>query len=1145
MMVLLMIAAQGHAQSGNAGHVTNLHSLAGTGGLTMAAVEGSLRHSQSLDEGWKFHFGDAAEPSRDFNFSLVSIFAKSGKAAGTAIAPDFSDRDWRTLQLPHDWAVELPFENSSDSDVMAHGYKPVGGLYPRTSIGWYRKHFNLSAADSGRRWVIRFDGVFRDSKVWINGFYLGGNASGYSGFEFDITDYVRFDKENVLAVRVDASQYEGWYYEGAGIYRHVWLDSYEDLHIAQDGVFVHTVVGNESATVTVETTVQNNALSEGEAELTSYVTDRDGRQVGEAVTSSVSVAANGEKTVRQDISVPHPLLWSSESPYLYRAVAVLHLGGRIVDAEKLRIGIRTIRIDSSGLYVNGVYTKIKGVNAHQDHAGVGCAMPDYLYYHRIKLLKEMGANSFRTSHNPPAPELLDACDSLGMLVLDENRLLNSSPEYLDQYRRLIFRDRSRASVFLWSIGNEEGHIQTNPLGRRIAQTLIARQREWDPTRLCTYGADLANEYKGVNEVVPVRGFNYRIFAVDPYHKDHPAQPILGTEMGSTVTTRGIYKKDSIVGYLPDEDLIAPWWANTAEQWWTLAADRSWWMGGFIWTGFDYRGEPTPYQWPNINSHFGVMDMCGFPKNLFYYYQSWWTDKDVLHISPHWNWKGREGKNISVWVNSNADRVTLFLNGRSLGEKVMPRNRHLEWNVAYAPGRLEAVGYRNGRKLTAVVETTGAPCEVVVTPDRTTMLADGKDASVINISVVDKEGREVPDAGDLIHFDIRGTIKIVGVGNGDPSSHEPDKCAERQWQRHLFNGKCQVIVAAGDRPDRVYFEASAPGLRPGSTEIFTVAPQKYVPAPPLPDTTHVRAVGKMMGADISFLPELEDKGIKFTDKGVQKDALLILKEHGFNCIRLRIFNEPARDSGYSPGRGFCDLTHTMQMARRIKTMGMQFLLDFHYSDYWADPGKQYKPEAWKNCDFPSLQDSVYAFTVRVLRALKDQGTPPDMVQVGNEINHGMIWPEGSISRPDSLAALLRAGIRGVRAVDAACPVMLHIALGGQNDESHFFLDNMLRRGVRFDVVGLSYYPKWHGTLTDLSYNVNDLARSYNKDIIIVEYTQLKKEVNQIAFSIPDGHGKGTCIWEPLNTWERIFDEQGRSNELLGIYDELSRRYITGK
>jgi len=464
--------------------------------LTAASVEGSLRQRQLLDDSWKFHFGDAADPSRDFNFSLVSIFAKSGKSAGTAIAPDFQDSSWRTLQLPHDWAVELPFENSPDQDVMAHGYKPVGGLYPRTSIGWYRKHFVVGSFDSGRRWCIRFDGVFRDSKVWINGFYLGGNASGYSGFAFDVTDYIRYDRENVLAVRVDASQYEGWYYEGAGIYRHVWLESYKPLHIAEDGLFVYSTVGKDAATVTMETTVANDGPVAAGASLTCFVTDRDGRQIGEGVTSPVSVAANGSSVIKLTLPVPHPLLWSPDSPYLYRAMAVVHSGGRVADAQKMRIGIRTIRIDPSGLYVNGRYTKVKGVNAHQDHAGVGSALPDYLNYHRVRLLKEMGANAYRTSHNPPAPELLDACDSLGMLVLDENRLLNSSPEYLEQFRRLIFRDRSRASVFMWSIGNEEGHIQTSPLGRRIAQTLVERQREWDPTRVSTYAADLANVYKG-------------------------------------------------------------------------------------------------------------------------------------------------------------------------------------------------------------------------------------------------------------------------------------------------------------------------------------------------------------------------------------------------------------------------------------------------------------------------------------------------------------------------------------------------------------------------------------------------------------------------------------------------------------------------
>jgi beta-galactosidase len=299
---------------------------------------------------------------------------------------------------------------------------------------------------------------------------------------------------------------------------------------------------------------------------------------------------------------------------------------------------------------------------------------------------------------------------------------------------------------------------------------------------------------------------------------------------------------------------------------------------------------------------------------------------------------------------------------------------------------------------------------------------------------------------------------------------------------------------------------------------------------------------MLGADISFLPQLEDRGIRFSDKGVQKDAIEILKDHGFNYIRLRIFNDPAADSGYSPKKGFCDLAHTLQMAKRVKAAGMKLLLDFHYSDYWADPGKQYKPAAWRNKDFAALRLSVYAFTKEVLEQLKAQGTPPDMVQVGNEINHGMIWPEGSISNTDSLAELIYAGIAGVKTICPTSPVMLHIALGGQNDESRFFIDNILERGVPFDVIGLSYYPKWHGTLTDLKYNATDLAKRYNKDIIIVEYTQLKKEVNEIAFGLPGNKGKGTCIWEPLSYGEAIFDKEGKPNDYLAMYDEISKKFV---
>lgn len=1122
--------------------------------LIITNVTAQRRHI-NFDNDWKFHFGHAANAEKDFNYTIGNIFSKTGVASGTAIEPKFDDSKWRKLDLPHDWVVELPFAYKDNFDVMAHGYKPVGGLFPEASIGWYRKHFMVNAADSGQRLTIQFDGIFRDANIWLNGFFLGNNKSGYMGVEYDVTDYINFNKENILVVRADASQYEGWFYEGAGIYRHVWLNQYNNIHVKQDGFFVYTDVKGDAATVNVETSVNNQSPLSANCTVYFYITDRSGKKLLQTKEQPVSVGINRTAVVKQSAVIAGARPWSLEDPYLYRVVTMIKQNGKIVDSIKQRFGIRTVEVKVNGLFINGKYTKIYGVCNHQDHAGVGSALPDYLQYYRVRLLKNMGVNAYRTSHNPPTPELLDACDSLGMLVLDENRLLNSSPEYIDQFEKLILRDRNHPSVFMWSIANEEWMVQNGSNGKRIAQTLLQKQKELDPTRTSSYAADNGNTWNGVNEVTPVRGFNYRHAQVEAYHKAHPDQPVMGSEMGSTVTTRGVYEKDTIRAYVPDQDITFPWWASTAETWWTLAGPNDYWLGGFVWTGFDYRGEPTPYQWPNINSHFGIMDMCGFPKNIYYYYQSWWTDKDVLHISPHWNfrskgpgWNKPVGDSIDVWVNTNADDVELFLNGKSKGKKIMPRNGHLKWTINYEPGKLEAIAYKKGRKLTAKVETTGQPVDVVVTPYKTTMLADGKDAAVITITVVDREGREVPDADNMIQFEIEGPGKIIGVGNGDPSSHEPDKCVDGAWQRTLFNGKCQVIIQGTDKPGMIHFKAKAVGLWDGGTDIQTVVPEKVAEVTidkkyQLPVTGNQQPVtSKMLGADISFLPELEARGMKFSDNGVPKDAIQILKDHGFNYVRLRIFNDPARDSGYSPKQGFCDLAHTKQMAKRVKDAGMKLLLDFHYSDYWADPGKQYKPAAWRNLSFEELKKAMYDYTKDVIQQLKDQGTTPDMVQVGNEINHGMIWPEGNVANIDQLAQLINAGTAAVKSVDPSITMLLHMALGGQNDESVFFIDNMLARNVYFDVIGLSYYPKWHGTLDDLRDNMNDLLRRYNKDIIVVEYSALKEEVNKLAFDLPNGKGKGTCIWEPLSTWEKFFDDKGRSNEYLKMYDEISRKYL---
>lgn len=773
----------------------------------------------SLDEDWKFHFGNSADVSKDFDYGKTALLHKSNVYATTIVNPKFVDTTWKKINVPHDWVVELPFVKSEQVEMDSHGYKPVGGAYPETSIGWYRKHFSVDKKDDGKRFELQFDGIYRNAEIWFNGFYVGTNFSGYVGNSYDVSDYVNFEGDNVIVIRVDATQYEGWFYEGAGIYRHVWLNVTDRVFIPNDGVFVHSKVNGKNAIVTIETEVENKNLQPSNAVVYSIITDRNGKQLGKTSEQKVVLSVNGKTTIKQNLNLKNVTFWSLENPYLYKVISVVKSENQILHQTKTRFGIKTVKFDAKeGFFLNGKKIKIQGTNNHQDHAGIGSALPDFMQYYRIKLLKEMGSNAYRASHNAPTPELLEACDSLGMLVLDEQRLLNSSPEYVDQFKRILKRDRNHASVFLWSIGNEEQNIQGNDYGKRIAKSLLAIQEELDPTRTSTYAADMANDFKGVNEVIPIRGFNYREYAVADYHRDHPNQPLLGTEMGSTVTTRGIYEKDETRAYVPDQDITHPWWASKAETWWKLAAENDYWLGGFVWTGFDYRGEPTPYKWPNISSHFGILDVCGFPKNIYYYYKSWWTNEDILHISPHWNWSEKLGKPIDVWVNTNADDVELFLNGKSLGKKSMPRNSHLQWEVNYEPGTLEAVAYKNGRKLTSKVETTNHATKVIAVADKSSVLADGKDGVIVNISIVDDKGREVPNANNMVYFKLIGDAKIIGVGNGNPSSHEPDKCADGAWQRSTFNGKCQVIIQAGKSVGDVKLEVKSNGLSSTVMEI---------------------------------------------------------------------------------------------------------------------------------------------------------------------------------------------------------------------------------------------------------------------------------------------------------------------------------------
>lgn len=718
--------------------------------------------------------GNAADPAQDFGYGVGMGLAKAGESFGAA-GPRFDDSGWREIDLPHDWVVELPFAQSDDRLHVSHGSKPIGRNYPANSIGWYRRTFDIPKEDDGRRISVEFDGVYRDSQVWINGHLLGRQPSGYSGFSYDLTDYLNYGGKNVLAVRADATQFEGWFYEGGGIYRHVWLLKTSPVHVAEYGTYVTTPDASKGrSAVKIQTEVANDSDEAKTISLVSKVYGPTGKEAGETTSDGIKIEPWSTSTIHQSVDVSNPQLWSIETPNMYQLVSAVSSGSDY-DEYETPFGIRALKFDvDKGFFLNGKHVEIQGVCNHQDHAGVGAAVPDRLNEYRIEKLKEVGCNAYRTSHNPPTPEILDACDKHGMLVMDENRLIGSAPWITSQLERQIKRDRNHPSVFLWSIGNEEMEGSSDR-GQRIAKTMVALCHRVDPTRPTTYAGNNGDDYKGINSQVDVRGWNYmRQGDIDKYRKAHPKQPMIGSEEASTVSTRGEYANDKARGYVAAYDTERPSWGATAEEWWNFYAQRPFLEGAFVWTGFDYRGEPTPYGWPCISSHFGILDTCGFMKDNAWYYKAWWSGQDVLHILPHWNWAGKEGQNISVWVYSNLDEVDLSLNGKSLGRKPMPRNGHVEWSVAYQPGTLQADGYRGGKLVKSEkVETTGGASALVLTPDRTAIHANGEDVAVYTVEAVDAKGRLVPGADNDVSFAVTGG-HILGVGNGDPSSHENDK-----------------------------------------------------------------------------------------------------------------------------------------------------------------------------------------------------------------------------------------------------------------------------------------------------------------------------------------------------------------------------------
>ena len=812
--------------------------------VALAAVtfRAEAREKINFDKGWRFILADSAQ------MSLAM----------------YDDSAWRMLNVPHDWAIEGDFSASAPSGNS-------GGALPG-GVGWYRKSFEVAAADKGKLFYIDFDGVYMNAKVWINGQLLGQRPYGYSSFRFDLTPHLKFGARNVVAVRVDNSdQPNSRWYSGCGIYRHVWLVKTEKIHVAHWGTHV-VAEGNK---VSVSVSIDNNTTSQQTVVVRNKIISPAGVQVASASKKlSLNPSAKSIRFLSQ-LKVSRPQIWSCETPYIYKVVTTIEQNGKVVDTYETPTGFRTFKFDAEkGFSLNGKSMKINGVCQHHDLGCLGAAVNEDALYRQLRILKEMGTNAVRCSHNPPAPELLAMCDTMGLIVMDESfdmwrrrKTKNDYARFFDQWAErdltdLVLRDRNHPSILMWSIGNEvleqwssadadtlsaeqanlilnAGHDASTlshgtemSVNSLLCKNLCEIIRRLDNTRPITAGC---NEPDPKNHLfksgaLDIIGFNYHHQWVKDVPKNFPGKPFIFSESVSALQTRGFYMMPSdsvykapIEWWLPYQDPsfqcsaydnMHASWSSTHEETWDVVKHNDFVGGQFIWTGFDYIGEPTPYGFPARSSYFGIVDLAGFPKDSYYMYQSEWTDKQVLHLFPHWNWL--EGQDIDLWCYyNNADEVELFINGRSQGVKAKKDDHeyHLMWRVKFEPGEVKAVARKNGKVVAEkTIRTSGAPAQLRMTSDRIRFgnNPNGDNLAFITVEVIDKDGNLCPRADDQVFFEVEGG-RIVGVDNGNPISMERFKDTKRK----AFNGKCLVVVATdgGDVTVR------AKGYQLGGSEVM--------------------------------------------------------------------------------------------------------------------------------------------------------------------------------------------------------------------------------------------------------------------------------------------------------------------------------------
>jgi len=776
-----------------------------------------------FDRAWRFHLGDVP-----------------GAQEAT-----FDDSAWRRLDLPHDWSIEGEF---SDTNPAGAG----GGALPG-GVGWYRKTFSVAERDTGRLVFVEFDGAYRNSEVWINGHYLGKRPYGYSSFSYELTPHLRYGgASDVIAVRVDNSQQpNSRWYSGSGIYRHVRLVTTDRVHVDHWGTYVTTPeVTPASARVTIRTTISNASQADQPITLRTVLYDAGDREVA-AASAEARVPRDSVSEIAQDLVIRNPTQWSLDRPYVYRAVSRVVCGGKPCDDYSTPFGVRTFVFDPDrGFILNGRPLKIRGVCLHHDLGALGAAVNTRALERQLEIMRGMGVNAIRTSHNPPAPELLDLTDRMGFIVLDEafdmwkkqktkfDYHLDWDAWHVRDLSDMVRRDRNHPSVFMWSIGNEVMEQWTNgdSTAAPIARELAGIVRGLDPTRPITSANNNGSPANPLFHAgaLDLLGHNYHHQAWANFPTQFPGAKFIITEAMSALNSRGVYEQpsDSVASYatpyvkdsgpqpnkdyrLSSYDDRKAFWGSLHEESLRLFERYPFLSGMFIWQGIDYLGEPTPYEWPARSSYFGVVDLAGFPKDPYYLYQSVWTTRPMLHVFPHWSWA--PGRTIDVWAYSNAAEVELFLNGASLGAKQKPEKvSHLMWRVAYTPGTLRAVARTGGRVVaTQEVKTAGVPARVALAPDRRTIRPDGNDLSFVTVTVEDSAGVPVPTAEPLVRFRVAGDGRIVGVDNGDQISHEPFQADHVR----LFEGKALVIIRGGRTPGTVTLTATAEGgVAPASAHI---------------------------------------------------------------------------------------------------------------------------------------------------------------------------------------------------------------------------------------------------------------------------------------------------------------------------------------